>query len=84
MSHKSDIEIAQEAQLLPIGEIASKLDIPDEALELYGKYKAKLDINKLPDTGRQGKVILVTAITPTPAGELGLLQHHENRKAKRH
>ena len=69
MSHKSDIEIAQEAQLLPIGEIASKLDIPDEALELYGKYKAKLDINKLPDTGRQGKVILVTAITPTPAGE---------------
>ena len=69
MSHKSDIEIAQEAQLLPIGEIASKLGIPDEALELYGKYKAKLDINKLPDTGRQGKVILVTAITPTPAGE---------------
>ncbi|MBQ2650427.1 MAG: formate--tetrahydrofolate ligase, partial [Clostridia bacterium] len=69
MSYKSDIEIAQSAEMLHIGEIAQKLDIPSEALELYGNHKAKVNVHKLPDTGKQGKVILVTAITPTPAGE---------------
>ncbi len=69
MSYKSDIEIAQEAEMLPITEIAAKLDIPSDALELYGNYKAKINVGKLPNTGSKGKVILVTAITPTPAGE---------------
>lgn len=67
----SDIEIARKANSLPIGEIANKLDIPDAALITYGKTKAKIDpdyiasLNQKPD----GKLILVTAITPTPAGE---------------
>ena len=61
MSYKSDIEIAQEAEMLPITEIAAKLDIPSDALELYGNYKAKINVGKLPDTGSKGKVILVTA-----------------------
>ena len=66
----SDIEIAQAKELLPIGEIAKKIQIPEEYLELYGKYKAKIDnnyLNKL--NSKDGKLILVTAITPTPAGE---------------
>lgn len=68
---KTDIQIAQEAELLPIREVAAKLDITEDELELYGKYKAKLSdeymekISKNPD----GKLILVTAINPTPAGE---------------
>ena len=68
---KSDIEIAQEATLSPIAEIAAKLDIPEEELELYGRYKAKLSEQFLKHLeGRpDGKLILVTAINPTPAGE---------------
>lgn len=68
---KTDIQIAQEAELLPIREVAEKLDITEDELELYGKYKAKLSdeymerISKNPD----GRLILVTAINPTPAGE---------------
>ncbi len=68
---KTDIQIAQDAELLPIAEVAEKLQIPAEELELYGKYKAKLSdgylekISQNPD----GKLILVTAINPTPAGE---------------
>lgn len=68
---KTDIEIAQEAQLKPIKEIAGKLDISEDDLELYGKYKAKLS-NELMDKVKNnpdGKLILVTAINPTPAGE---------------
>ena len=68
---KTDIEIAQEAQLKPIKEIAGKLDISEDDLELYGKYKAKLS-NELMDKVKDnpdGKLILVTAINPTPAGE---------------
>ena len=68
---KTDIEIAQEAQLKPIKEIAGKLDISENDLELYGKYKAKLS-NELMDKVKNnpdGKLILVTAINPTPAGE---------------
>ena len=77
MGYKSDIEIAQEAQPLKITEIAKKINVPEEYLELYGNYKAKIDysilnrpsgeggVSDVPD----GKLILVTAMTPTPAGE---------------
>ena len=66
---KTDIEIAQEAHLLPIRDVAAKLGVPEEALEPYGRTKAKLDLNPLRDLPRKGKLILVTAINPTPAGE---------------
>ena len=68
---KSDIEIAQEAVMKPIQDVAAQLDIPADELEFYGKYKAKLSdelwdrVKDKPD----GKLILVTAINPTPAGE---------------
>jgi formate--tetrahydrofolate ligase len=65
--YKSDLEIAQEVKMKPIKEIASKLGLSEENLELYGNYKAKINPNV--DVDRQGKVILVTAISPTPAGE---------------
>ena len=67
---KTDIQIAQETKLLPIAEIASKLDIADDELELYGKYKAKIsDAFIARNTSKKdGKLILVTAINPTPAG----------------
>jgi formate--tetrahydrofolate ligase len=69
---KSDIEIAQEATIQDIREIAKKLDLTEQDLELYGKYKAKLDYNLLKTTkgsGNKAKLILTTAINPTPAGE---------------
>ena len=68
---KSDIEIAQEAQMLPIQEVTKKLDITMDDLELYGKYKAKLSDDLWNDVKdrEDGKLILVTAINPTPAGE---------------
>ena len=69
MGMKSDIEIAQEAQLLPIGQIADKLGVAQETLEPYGRYKAKLDIHALRGLPRRAKLVLVTAISPTPAGE---------------
>ena len=70
MGYKSDIEIAQECQMLPITEIAKKAGIDDEYLEQYGKYKAKIDYKLLKDSKREnGKLILVTAMNPTPAGE---------------
>ena len=70
MGYKSDIEIAQECQMLPITEIAKKAGIGDEYLEQYGKYKAKIDYKLLKDSKRgNGKLILVTAMNPTPAGE---------------
>lgn len=68
---KSDIEIAQEAAMIPIKEVAAKLDIKEDELELYGKYKAKLSdelMDRIKDNP-DGKLILVTAINPTPAGE---------------
>ena len=68
MAYLSDIEIAQSAKMRPITEIAANAGVPEEALEQYGRYKAKIDPAKLPE-GKQGKLILVTAITPTPAGE---------------
>lgn len=66
---KTDIEIAQCAKPLPIGEIAAKLELGGEALELYGNYKAKVNTLPLRKRSRRGKLILVTAINPTPAGE---------------
>ena len=67
----SDIEIAQQAHMLPITEVAKKLGIGEEDIELYGRYKAKLsmDLIKRVQAKPDGKLILVTAITPTPAGE---------------
>ena len=70
MGYKSDIEIAQETPMLPITEIAKKAGIDEKYLEQYGKYKAKIDYNLLRETeGKDGKLVLVTAINPTPAGE---------------
>ncbi len=66
---KSDIEIAQEATMLPIEQVAGKLGITPESLEHYGHYKAKLDIHAMKDLPRKAKLVLVTAISPTPAGE---------------
>lgn len=67
---KTDIQIAQEATLQPIEEVAAKLGISNDVLEPYGKTKAKIDFTKLDMDGKNlGKLILVTAITPTPAGE---------------
>ncbi len=71
MSYKSDIEIAQEARLEPITAIAKKVGLDQDNIDLYGKYKGKVDYNLLKEykTKPDGKLILVTAITPTPAGE---------------
>jgi formate--tetrahydrofolate ligase len=88
---QSDIEIAQAATMRPIGDIATKLGIPDEALSPYGRYKAKVALDYV-DTLKDrpnGKLILVTAITPTPAGEgkttttvgLGDALNHIGKKA---
>ena len=68
---KSDIEIAQEAQLYPITEVAETLGMTIDDLELYGKYKAKIseDYLKKIEKNNEGKLVLVTAINPTPAGE---------------
>ena len=68
--YKSDIEIAQETEMLPITEIAKAAGIDEDYLEQYGKYKAKVDYRILKDLDKApGKLILVTAINPTPAGE---------------
>lgn len=67
---QSDIEIAQAAKMLPISQVAARLGLNEDLLEHYGKYKAKVSLDPLKDQNRpDGKLILVTAITPTPAGE---------------
>jgi formate--tetrahydrofolate ligase len=68
---KSDIEIAQEAEMKPIKEVAEQIGLTEEDIELYGKYKAKISSKKLKElqTDKSGKIILVTSINPTPAGE---------------
>ena len=66
---KSDIEIAQAAQMQPITQVAEKLGLTEDEISLYGKYKAKIDHRLLQQPHKQGKLILVTAISPTPAGE---------------
>ncbi|MBQ2266785.1 MAG: formate--tetrahydrofolate ligase [Clostridia bacterium] len=70
MAYLSDIEIAQQCEMQPITEIAKKAGIDDKYLEQYGKYKAKIDLALAKESDKKdGKLILVTAITPTPAGE---------------
>ena len=69
MSDETDIEIAQEAKMKPITEIAAQLGLSDEHVIPYGRYKAKIDHRLIHDAKKQGKLILVTAISPTPAGE---------------
>jgi len=71
MSYKSDIEIAQETPMQNIMEIAKSTGVDEKYVELYGNYKAKIDYNLLTDLAGKpdGKLVLVTAITPTPAGE---------------
>ena len=69
MSYLSDIEIAQAHTMRPITDIAAQCGIDQSYLELYGRYKAKIDLSLLQNTHRKGKLILVTAMTPTPAGE---------------
>ena len=66
---KSDIQIAQEATLQPIAQVAQKLGLTEDEISLYGKYKAKIDHKLAKREAKQGKLILVTAISPTPAGE---------------
>ena len=72
MGYKSDIEIAQETTMSHIREIAAAAGIDEKYLEQYGKYKAKVDYNLLAkprEDGKKAKLILCTAINPTPAGE---------------
>ncbi len=71
MTVRSDIEIARDATMLPIGDVAAKAGVPDSALSQYGKHIAKVDLDFVKGLGDKpdGKLILVTAITPTPAGE---------------
>ena len=70
MAYKTDIEIAQECKMQPITEIAARAHVDEKYLEQYGRYKAKVDPALLRETDKaDGKLILVTAITPTPAGE---------------
>ena len=69
MSFKTDIEIAQESTILPIEQVAAKLGIAPENLEHYGHYKAKVDIHAMKNLPLKSKLVLVTAISPTPAGE---------------
>ena len=69
MAYLTDIEIAQQAKMQPITQIAAAAGIDAELLEPYGKYKAKVSLSLLDHAKKQGKLVLVTAITPTPAGE---------------
>ena len=70
MNYLSDIEIAQRCEMKPITEIAKIAGVDEKYLELYGRYKAKINYSILREEKRpDGKLILVTAITPTPAGE---------------
>jgi formate--tetrahydrofolate ligase len=80
---RSDIEIAQAATLKPISEIAARLGIPEDVLDQYGRYKAKISLDFIDGlkARKNGKLILVSAISPTPAGEgkttttVGLAMH---------
>ena len=70
MSFPTDIEIAQAANILPIKRIAEKVNIHDDDLEYYGKYKAKIPLHYIDEEKiKKAKLILVSAINPTPAGE---------------
>ncbi len=69
MAYLTDIEIAQSCKMKPIAEIAATAGVGDEYLEPYGRYKAKIDLSYIKECKKEGKLVLVTAITPTPAGE---------------
>ena len=69
MEYKTDLQIAQETKMEHIKNIAKKLGLSEDEYDCYGKYKAKVDFNIFNRPSKNGKVILVTAITPTPAGE---------------
>ena len=69
MAYLTDIEIAQQCEMQEIGEIAKVAHVDEKYLERYGRYKAKVDLSLLKESKKEGKLILVTAITPTPAGE---------------
>jgi formate--tetrahydrofolate ligase len=71
MTAPSDLEIARAARLLPIGAVAERLGVPDEALHSHGRHVAKLDLGYLAglEARPEGRLVLVTAISPTPAGE---------------
>ncbi|HBJ18469.1 MAG TPA: formate--tetrahydrofolate ligase, partial [Clostridiales bacterium] len=69
MEFLSDIEIAEKTPLEPIGKVAARAHIGEEYLEQYGSHKAKVDLSLLAKKEKRGKLVLVTAITPTPAGE---------------
>ena len=69
MAFLTDIEIAQNCKMKPITEIAEKVGVGEEYLEPYGRYKAKIDLSYMKNCEKEGKLVLVTAITPTPAGE---------------
>lgn len=69
LTHLSDLDIANQSKLQPIKDIAASVGISEDALEPYGHYKAKIDINKITPRENKGKVVLVTAMSPTPAGE---------------
>lgn len=69
MKYLSDIEIAQKCTLEPITDIAAKIGLDADSIECYGRYKAKVSLDILKNKRRRGKLVLVTAITPTPAGE---------------
>ena len=69
VSPLTDLEIASQATMKSIWTIAKEAGIPEEAVEPYGRFKAKIDVTKLTGTSKDGKVVLVTAISPTPAGE---------------
>ncbi|MBQ7397462.1 MAG: formate--tetrahydrofolate ligase, partial [Clostridia bacterium] len=69
MAYLSDIEIAQACQMKHIRDIAAKAGVDEKFIEQYGNYKAKIDLSLLNEDRPNGKLILVTAITPTPAGE---------------
>ena len=65
----TDLEIAQKAEILKVKEIAKKVNLSEDDIELYGNYKAKINPDLLKDKKEKAKLILVTAINPTPAGE---------------
>ena len=69
VSPLTDLQIASQATMKSIWTIASEAGIPEEAIEPYGRFKAKIDVTKLSESNKDGKVVLVTAISPTPAGE---------------
>ena len=87
---KTDIQIAQEATMLPIKDVAASIGIKEDDLELYGKYKAKISDELINRTKKNpdGKLILVTAINPTPAGEgkttTSVLERHLDALGRKH